>query len=245
MPTNPFAKAPASLVRRPAYWEEQFARLQVLSRDIRLKTYYAEGMLSGVTPLSEAPLVAVDFETTGLDPDTDAIVSIGLIPFTWERIYCRDAEHWVVKPEKPLREESVLVHGITHTDISVAPDLSGILESLLTRLAGRIPVVHCRQIEREFLDRALKARIDEGLNFPVIDTMELERRALAERRGWIGRLMRQPIGSLRLSDCRERYNLPQYEAHHALSDALATAELLQAQIAYHYRPDFPVGRLWC
>jgi DNA polymerase III epsilon subunit-like protein len=29
-------------------------------------------------------------------------------------------------------------------------------------------------------------------------------------------------------------NLPRYQAHHALSDALATAELLQAQVAPHY-----------
>ena len=50
--------------------------------------------------------------------------------------------------------------------------------------------------------------------------------------------------SLRLHPSRERYHLPPYQAHHALIDALATAELLQAQIARHYAPDTPVGVLW-
>ncbi|MBB3142903.1 DNA polymerase III epsilon subunit-like protein [Halomonas organivorans] len=34
------------------------------------------------------------------------------------------------------------------------------------------------------------------------------------------------------------------KGHHALTDALATAELLQVQIAYHYRPETPVGTIW-
>ncbi len=32
--------------------------------------------------------------------------------------------------------------------------------------------------------------------------------------------------------------------HHALTDALATAELLQAQIAYHFDPDTPISEVW-
>ena len=49
---------------------------------------------------------------------------------------------------------------------------------------------------------------------------------------------------MRLADSRRRYNLPAYQAHHALSDALACAELLQAQIAHHYSPHTPLRQLW-
>jgi len=38
-------------------------------------------------------------------------------------------------------------------------------------------------------------------------------------------------GSLRLGACRERYGLPIYTAHSALTDALACGELLLAQMA--------------
>lgn len=37
-------------------------------------------------------------------------------------------------------------------------------------------------------------------------------------------------GSLRLAHCRQRYNLPDYEAHNALVDALSCAELFLAQV---------------
>ena len=38
--------------------------------------------------------------------------------------------------------------------------------------------------------------------------------------------------------------LPIYSAHHALTDALACGELLQAQAATHYPAHTPVGALW-
>jgi len=37
---------------------------------------------------------------------------------------------------------------------------------------------------------------------------------------------------LRLHALSERYNLPRYSAHNALSDALAAAELFLAQVSY-------------
>ncbi|MCW8904463.1 MAG: 3'-5' exonuclease, partial [Sedimenticola sp.] len=92
---------------------------------------------------------------------------------------------------------------------------------------------------------ALLRRLGESIEFPVIDTMALEQYILHRRQSPWARLMRRPLGSLRLGDCRERYGLPHYQAHHALTDALATAELLQAQIAHHFQNDTPLGELWC
>ena len=46
------------------------------------------------------------------------------------------------------------------------------------------------------------------------------------------------------SDTRRRYGLPFYHPHHALTDALACAELLQAQLITHYGAKTPVGKLW-
>ena len=138
----------------------------------------------------------------------------------------------------------MVIHGITHQALASAPDLLQLLDSLLAAMAGKVIVVHCGQIEREFLNSALRQRLDEGIEFPVIDTMELERRVLSDRLGMIGKLMRKPLGSLRLADCRKRYSLPDYTAHHALTDALATAELLLAQVAHHHRPDTEIRTLW-
>lgn len=232
---------------RPAIidWPARLRHLAALTQNPRLKAFYDAGCVDPITPLSETPLVALDFETTGLDPDKHSMVSIGLVPLSLQRIRCNAAQHWVVRPPLPLHQSSITIHGITHTDIDQAPDLTEILDEVLAALAGHVVVVHHRGIERPFLDVALKWRLKEGIEFPVIDTMAIEADLHPNRNpNWFGRLMGTPPTSIRLGDSRLRYGLPHYPPHHALTDALASAELLQAQIQHHFSPDTPVGQLW-
>lgn len=226
-------------------WQARFLALADTARYPALKRYYAAGMVAPDTPLAEVPLVAMDFETTSLDPRKGGIVSIGLVPMSIQRIRCAQARHWVLKPRARLSSESVVVHGITHSEIEAAPDLSRILDELLAQLQGKVVVVHHRGIERAFLNAALKARIREGIEFPVIDTMELEARLHRRRKpGFWARLRgRQPV-SIRLAPSRERYHLPYYRPHHALTDAIACGELLLAQVADRFGPDTPLSELW-
>ena len=226
-------------------WPERFDDLKLNSHDERLRNFYTAGTVAPDTPIVNTPLIAMDFETTGLDANGNDIVSVGIVPFGLNRIFCHESAHWVVKPKQALTEGSVVIHGITHSEVDEAPDLELILEELLSTIAGRIVVVHYRFIEREFLARALLDRLGEAIEFPVIDTMELEKRVLCKQQTFLDRLLRKPLGSLRLASCRQRYGLPHYQAHHALTDALATAELLQAQLSYHYSADTTVSQLWC
>ena len=152
-------------------WPQRFAELAASSQDERLRAYYAAGCITADTPLAEAPLVALDVETTGLDPREHAIVSLGLVPLDLQRIRCAEARYWVVKPTSELSAESVTFHHITHSDIRHAPRLAHVLEELLEALAGKVVVAHYRNIERNFLDQALREHLGEGLLFPIIDTM--------------------------------------------------------------------------
>lgn len=232
-------------------WPARFAGLAAAARDPRLQAFYAAGALAGDTPLGSVPMAALDVETTGLDPRRDEIVSIGVVPMDLARIRSSASRYWVVRPRAELHPESVTIHAITHAQIEAAPDLGAIMDELLPALAGRVVVVHCREIERNFLAAALRARIGEGIEFPVIDTMELEARLHREPpEGFFAGLLAALFGrkrsrlSIRLADSRERYGLPRYRAHHALTDALATAELLQAQVAHRFAPDTPLRELW-
>ncbi|MCP8690596.1 3'-5' exonuclease, partial [Marinobacterium sp. OS208] len=54
--------------------------------DERLRAFYSAGLPAADTPLNELEFVALDFETTGLNPDKDGILSIGLVPFNASRI---------------------------------------------------------------------------------------------------------------------------------------------------------------
>lgn len=225
-------------------WARRFETLALETRNPLLQAFYQAGAVGADTPLGQIPMLAMDVETTGLDPRSNSIVSVGLLPFALQRIRCAEALYWVVKPPSELSSESVTFHHITHSDIRHAPRLNEVLEELLKAMAGRVMVVHYRAIERGFLDQALRSTLGEGLEFPVIDTMQLEARMHRQKRGWLDRLLRRPTVSIRLADSRMRYNLPPYRAHHALVDALATAELLQAQVATHYDASTPIGHLW-
>ncbi|GAA0695819.1 3'-5' exonuclease [Marinobacterium maritimum] len=226
-------------------WSLRFRELAESARYPALRAFYSAGAVAPETPLAEVPLVAVDFETTGLDPRKGGIVSIGLVPMSINRIYCSQARHWVLKPRAALSSESVVVHGITHSEIESAPDLSRILDELLMQLRGKVVVVHHRGIERAFLNAALKARLREGIEFPVIDTMELEARLhRCKPPGFWARLLGRKPASIRLAQSRERYHLPFYRPHHALTDAIACGELLLAQVADRFGPETPVSELW-
>ncbi|CAH1043604.1 3'-5' exonuclease [Halomonas sp. TD01] len=228
-----------------ANWIGYMAERAEQTHDDALRQFFATPLPNPDTPIAQVPMVALDMETTGLDERRHAIVSIGVVPFTLDRIPLAQRRYWVVKPPRPLDEESIAYHHITHSEIATAPDLDAVLNELLAVLAGRLVVVHFRNIERPFLDAAVKARRGEGVMFPMIDTMSLEARMhrqtlWARFRRWLGR----PPVSIRLNASRERYGLPAYQGHHALVDALATAELLQAQISHHYTPETRLKDIW-
>ncbi len=238
-------RLPGAARQQTPGWPEYLADRAERVRHPLLRDYFAAGCPDPATPIGELPMAALDIETTGLDPRRHAIVSVGVVPFTLARIPLRERRYWVLKPVRELTEQSVTLHRITHAEVEDAPDLAEILPELLEVLKGRVTVVHYRQIERPFLDSGIQARLGEGLRFPMIDTMSLEARLhrqslWARFRRWLGR----PPVSIRLHNSRERYGLPAYQGHHALVDALATAELLQAQVASRYSPQTPVGELW-
>lgn len=229
----------------PLDWPAILANHQKDAKDPLLKMFFDRAITDKDLPLAEVPFVALDFETTGLDPQADDIVSIGTVPFNLNRVYCQRATHWLVKPRQPLEEDSVIIHGITHSDILKAPDLRDVLAEVLSSLAGKMVVVHYHRIEREFLDRAVSIRLGDNIVFPVIDTMVLEAAVHRKRNRKFWKMLRSKKQiSIRLANCRERYGLPPYQAHHALSDAMATAELFQAQVAHHYSERTTLAELW-
>ncbi len=210
-----------------------------------LREFYETPLPELGTSVKDTPLLALDFETTGLDAKKDEIISIGLVPFDLNRIYLRQSKSWLIKPKRKLNTDSVVIHGITHSDLEDAPDLNKILPEFLEAIAGKICVVHYRQIERDFLNATFKRRFGEGIKFPVIDTLQIEwdyQKRLTS--GLWKRLQGKKPASVRLGASRSRYNLPTYTPHDALIDAIATAELLQAQVSYHYDEETLLSDLW-
>lgn len=226
-------------------WQEFIKQQKQTCKEPALQRFYHASFPEPHTPIGEVPMMALDFETTGMDASKHTILSIGMVPFNLQSIRPADGKYWVVKPQSDLHEESIIYHRITHSEIESAPDINDVLDDILDQIAGHLVVVHYHNIERRFLDKALINNRGESCLFPMIDTMLIEARFERVQRfqnlkRWFG--IAPP--SIRLDASRKRYNLPRYSSHHAKVDALATAELLQAQIAKHYSPKTPISALW-
>lgn len=176
------------------------------------------------TPTSSAPLLAVDLETTGLDPRRDQILSVGFVPVDGDVIDLSGAREIVVHADGEVGQSAV-VHGLTDDIVAAGRPLPEVLDEVLAALTGRALLAHYATIEQDFLDAACRRIYGGSLPLRVVDTMDLQRRLTANPydnpRG----------GTLRLGASREAHGLPVYHAHAALTDALACAELYLAQRA--------------
>jgi len=176
------------------------------------------------TPFDDAELVCVDIETTGLDPATADMLSIGWVLIRNGMVDLSTAESHVVKPTGNVGD-SASVHGLTDTMVNLGMDPTQAMERVVDVLAGRVLVVHHAGLDKGLLDRLCKTQFGEKLLVPIVDTLALEHRRKSRHHHL------DDTRSLRLPDLRKHYNLPWYRGHDCLMDAVATAELLIAMVA--------------
>lgn len=175
----------------------------------------------------DVPFLAVDLETTGLDPVHDAIVAIGWIALDGRAIDLGSARHLVVAPGREIPAPSAVVHGIGDDAAARGVPIAEALAELLRDAAGKVLVAHNARFEVAALDGACRRAFGAPFEPMAVDTLALARGWLEKRSAAAAR----EGPSLRLDAVRRRHNLPRYRAHHALSDALAAAELFLAQLA--------------
>jgi len=103
-------------------------------------------------------------------------------------------------------------------------ELEQAIAMLLAKLQGKVLIAHHAPLEYALLNKACQALYQQRFVMQTIDTLVLGKRRLQRQHEVIHE------GALRLFNLRDRYNLPVYKAHNALSDALATAELFLALV---------------
>ena len=176
------------------------------------------------TPFAEAELVCLDIETTGLDPATVDMLSIGWVLIRGGLVDLASAESHVVKPTGGLGD-SPSIHGLTDTVVHQGMSPGEAMHRVLEVLTGRVLVVHHAGLDKKLLDRFSRELFGDKLLVPVIDTLALENRRKSRHHHL------EDTRSLRLPDLRTHYNLPWYRGHDCLGDAISTAELLIAMVA--------------
>lgn len=191
-----------------------------------LRAYLAHPFPAAKLDYREVEYLAIDLETTGLDIAEDVILSVGYVGVRGTSIDLSTARHRVVRIDRAIPEATAVLHQITDDQAAQGGKLAEILQELLEALAGKVMIAHHARIERGFLSNACKRLWKGGLIMPVVDTQALAYRTFERRQ------IPFRASDLRLHALGDRYNLPRYGAHNALSDALASAELFLAQAAY-------------
>ncbi|MFZ4815057.1 MAG: helicase C-terminal domain-containing protein [Phototrophicaceae bacterium] len=151
-------------------------------------------------------VVAIDLETTGLDPQHDGIMEIGAVRIKEGQVI--DEFSTFVNPEVAISERATLITGIKQSDVASAPRPRVILPDLVAFI-GNAPIVgHSVDFDLGFLNKY-------GVYLPntVLDTYDL------------ASVILPTAARYNLHNLTAMFGISLEEAHRALDDARASGIL--------------------
>ncbi|MGD1996537.1 MAG: helicase C-terminal domain-containing protein [Anaerolineae bacterium] len=149
--------------------------------------------------------VALDLETTGLNPDRDAIIEVGAVKFRGEEVL--EEFSTLVDPGRRLPLEITVLTGLTDEDLIGAPRLQEVLPKLTHFVGDRLVVGHSVGFDLQFLRRWSILRTN-----PSLDTFKL---------------------STVLAPGAHRYSLEELADHMGLPPSVSHRALEDAHTAHH------------
>lgn len=166
---------------------------------------------------------AVDLELTSLNPATSQITSLGYVSGAGGRIDLSTAGYHVINTDADLGQSPV-IHGLTFDILQKGENLAGALHALKPLFQQNILVFHNARLDLMALNSAFEQCAVPKLEVIYIDTLQLALYQLNKQHQVL------PSNSATLSVCRQRLDLPAFNEHNALDDALATLQLFLAQL---------------
>lgn len=163
------------------------------------------------------PLVFFDLETTGVDPARDRIVELCILRV--EPDGSRQSRTRRINPGRPIPPEATAVHGITDDDVRDEPRFDQVARGLLELLDGAdLAGFNIVRFDVPMLDAELqRCKLDLDLaSRRVVDSMAIFHKMEP----------RNLTAAVRLYLDRDHDG-----AHGAEADVLASAEVLEAQLA--------------
>ena len=178
-------------------------------------------------PWTETVFWALDLETSGLEPRKDVVLSVGMVPVRSGVVAWGERFYSLTRPcrGRSVSSDAIRVHHIVPGELETAPDIETILPEIRHRLQEGVLLVHYAKLDLRFLEE-IHRRLDRPWRRPpVVDTVRLLARYSHRRRQLTPYAEPLPTD---LARARRELGLPRHLSHHALYDALATAELFLA-----------------
>ena len=191
------------------------ARHALSGRDQRKESDEEDPEGGRISPTGLDSVVAVDVETTGLDPWRDRVVELALVGLTGEG---EIAWRWesLLNPDRRIPPSATRIHGIRDADVANSPRFCDVADTVGAMLADKVLLAHNLRFDAGFLNAEFQRC---GLAVPTsrgIDTLQLSRQFDSGAR------------SHRLTDACRRYGVESSGGHRAHEDAVAVARLFVA-----------------
>jgi len=154
-------------------------------------------------------IVALDIETTGLNPEVDRIIEIALLKYKNFEIVEKFVQ--LINPEI---EEFYSISGIKSKDVKYAPKFKDVVENVYNFMEGKIILSHNAKFDISFLKEEFKRT-----NFPfpkikIIDTLLIAKRFFN-------------FESNSLDNISKNFNIERFVKHRAEDDARVTLEIFK------------------
>ena len=167
------------------------------------------------TPLSQVTFVVLDVETTGGSPASASLTEVAAARYRGGELLA--TYQTFVRPDERIPPYITALTGISDAMVADAPRIGEMLPSFLEFLGGGVVVGHNVRFDLSFLNHALESTGRVRLANATVDTLALARR-----------LVRDMVANCKLGTLAATLRLPHQPSHRALTDVLATGDLLHA-----------------
>jgi len=166
-------------------------------------------------PLAQLPLVAIDCETTGLDPRRDRIVSIAALPIhDGLRVADAPSLDMIVDPGVPIPPLATSIHGLDADSVAGAPSFAEAHPTIVEALSGAVVIGH-----HVGFDLAILAHEAKRVGLPWAEPPHLDTAALVAGVAHVG-------AELDLAALLHRFGIANAAGRHTASgDARMAADL--------------------
>ena len=166
--------------------------------------------------------VALDCETTGLNPRSDEIIAIGAVRIVGNRVLTSERLDLLVRPEHGVSAESIRVHRLREQDVQDGVPAEEAMRRLLHFIGARPLVGYYLEFDVAMINRTLKRTL--GLTLPQ-EKIEVSRLYYDHVFQQLPPHKQQENTEidLRFATIMDALGLPTRDAHDALNDAVMAA----------------------
>jgi len=166
--------------------------------------------------------LSLDFETSGFDPETDSLLSVGYLPMHDQKLLLNEAAETFVNTAQNINPETAIINHIVPEMLEQGLPITEVMDNLFEAMLGKVIIVHGSIVEKRFLNHYLTVHHKlPPLPLLWVDTLQIEKSLQIYK-------SHSEAEDFRLASVRARHHLPEYSAHGALVDSLAAGELYLA-----------------